>query len=94
MYVSLTLLRLTITNNKQEDVLQLVDLSESIRRERRDRFREVERELERQERRDKDREEWERTERRRERDPPYDDEDGRWREGVGEEDLDGVWIMI
>ena len=60
---------------KKEDVLQLVNLSESIRRERRERIREIERERERLERRDKDREEWEmveRTERRRER--PYDDE--------------------
>jgi hypothetical protein len=61
----------------QEDVLQLVNISESIRRERRERIREIERERERLERRDKDREEWEmveRTERRRERDRPFDDE--------------------
>lgn len=66
-----------LTYLRYEDVLQLVNLSESIRRERRERLREIERERERLERRDKDREEWEmveRTERRRERDRPYDDE--------------------
>lgn len=62
---------------KQEDVLQLVNLSETIRRDRRERIREIERERERLERRDRDREEWEiveRSERRRERDRPYEDE--------------------
>lgn len=66
-----------LTYLRYEDVLQLVNLSESIRRDRRERIREIERERERLERRDKDREEWEmveRTERRRERDRPYDDE--------------------
>ena len=62
---------------QQEDVLKLVEMSESIRRERRDRIREIERERERLERRDRDREEWEmveRSERRRDRDRSFDDE--------------------
>jgi len=66
-----------LTYLRYEDVLKLVEMSESIRRERRDRIREIERERERLERRDRDREEWEmveRSERRRDRDRSFDDE--------------------
>jgi hypothetical protein len=58
----------------QEDVLELVQLSEDIRRERQDRIREIQRERDRIEKRDRDREEWERSERRRERDSGFQDE--------------------
>ncbi|PBP21763.1 conserved glutamic acid rich protein [Diplocarpon rosae] len=51
---------------RYEDVLELVQLSEIIRRERQDRLREIQRERER--------EEWERRERRRERDSGFADE--------------------
>jgi hypothetical protein len=59
----------------QEDVLQIVQLSEQIRRERQGRIMEIERERARIERRGREREEWERSERRRLRAvPQYDDE--------------------
>jgi hypothetical protein len=58
----------------QEDVLQLVQLSEQIRRERQDRIREIERERLRIERKEREREEWERAERRRPRDDGYEEE--------------------
>lgn len=58
----------------QEDVLELVSLSETIRRERQDRIREIQRERDRLERRDRERDEWERRERRRERDSGFSDE--------------------
>ncbi|TAQ83105.1 hypothetical protein B7494_g8570 [Chlorociboria aeruginascens] len=62
-----------------EDVLELVQLSDHIRRERQDRLREIERERIRMEKRERERDEWERAERRRERDAykngyGYDDE--------------------
>ncbi|TVY13658.1 hypothetical protein LARI1_G008124 [Lachnellula arida] len=60
---------------KYEDVLELVKITEKIRRERQERIREIERERERIERRDRERDEWERFDRRKEREvPPYDDE--------------------
>jgi hypothetical protein len=59
---------------EQEDVLELVQLSEVIRRERRERIREIERERERFERREREREEWERRERMRLRDGVFEDE--------------------
>ncbi|KAI6714764.1 hypothetical protein JHW43_002732 [Diplocarpon mali] len=59
---------------RYEDVLELVQLSEIIRRERQDRLREIQRERERMERRAYEREEWERRERRRERDSGFADE--------------------
>jgi hypothetical protein len=59
----------------KEDVLQLVKLSEQIRRERQERIREIERERARMEKREREREEWERMERRRSRAlPEYEDE--------------------
>ncbi|KAH8593962.1 hypothetical protein B0O99DRAFT_652901 [Bisporella sp. PMI_857] len=54
-----------------EDVLQLVQLSEQIHRDRQHRLREIERERIRMEKRDR---EWDRAERRRSRHAPYDDE--------------------
>jgi len=48
-----------------EDVLQLVQLSETIRRERQHRIREIERERAHMERKEREREAWERAERRR-----------------------------
>ncbi|CAG8975022.1 hypothetical protein HYALB_00012190 [Hymenoscyphus albidus] len=59
---------------RYEDVLELVEVSEQIRRDRQHRIREIERERERFERRAREREEWERAERRRDRDSGYDDE--------------------
>ncbi|KAG9232266.1 hypothetical protein BJ875DRAFT_90146 [Amylocarpus encephaloides] len=59
---------------RYEDVLELVQLSEHIKKERQHRLREIERERERFERRAREREDWERLERRRERDCHYDDE--------------------
>ncbi|EKD14379.1 conserved glutamic acid rich protein [Drepanopeziza brunnea f. sp. 'multigermtubi' MB_m1] len=59
---------------RYEDVLELVQLSETIRRERQDRIREIQRERERIERRNHERDEWERRERRWERDPGFSDE--------------------
>ncbi|RDL41452.1 Conserved glutamic acid rich protein [Venustampulla echinocandica] len=53
---------------RYEDVLELVKISEHIRRERQHRIREIERERERFEKRARERVEWERAERRRERD--------------------------
>ena len=58
----------------QEEVEALVALSKQIRRERRDRIRDIQRERERLERREREREEWERSERRRERDSDFQDE--------------------
>ncbi|KIN08101.1 hypothetical protein OIDMADRAFT_100009 [Oidiodendron maius Zn] len=52
---------------RYEDVLQIVQLSEQIRRERQTRIYEIERERVRIERRDRERDEWERAERRRAR---------------------------
>jgi len=57
-----------------EDVLQLVTLSEKIRRDRHQRLREIERERLRLEKRAREREEWERMERRRSRHAGFDDE--------------------
>lgn len=51
-----------------------MSLSESIRHERRQRARQIEREREHFERRDREREEYERRERRRIRDSGYEDE--------------------
>ncbi|KAF7915496.1 uncharacterized protein EAE98_011099 [Botrytis deweyae] len=59
---------------RYQDVEELVALSETVRRERQDRIREIERERIRIERREKERDDWERAERRRERDSGYDDE--------------------
>ncbi|RAL68554.1 hypothetical protein DID88_007279 [Monilinia fructigena] len=59
---------------RYQDVEELVALSETVRRERQDRIREIERERVRIERREKERDDWERAERRRERDMGYDDE--------------------
>ncbi|QSZ37165.1 hypothetical protein DSL72_009259 [Monilinia vaccinii-corymbosi] len=59
---------------RYQDVEELVALSETVRRERQDRIREIERERVRSERREKERDDWERAERRRDRDPVYDDE--------------------
>ncbi|TVY44642.1 hypothetical protein LSUB1_G001832 [Lachnellula subtilissima] len=60
---------------KYEDVLELVKVTEKIRRERQERIREIERERERIERRDRERDEWERFSKRKEREvPAYDDE--------------------
>ncbi|KAF4634860.1 hypothetical protein G7Y89_g3233 [Cudoniella acicularis] len=63
---------------RYEDVLELVKLSEQIRRERQHHIAEVERERERFERREREREEWERSARRRDRkrdsETVYDDE--------------------
>ena len=58
----------------QEDVLELVSLSETIRRERQERIREIQRERDRLEHRARERDEWERRERRRERDSGFSDE--------------------
>lgn len=58
----------------QEDVLRLVQLSEDIRRERKHRIHEIERERLAMEKRERQRIEWERMERRRERNSGYDDE--------------------
>jgi len=63
-----------ILTTPQEDVLELVQLSERIRRERQNRIREIERERERFERKERERDEWERFDRRKEREAPYDDE--------------------
>ncbi len=60
--------------SSQEDVLELVQLSETIRRERQDRLREIQRERDRLEHRNRERDEWERRERRRERDSGFSDE--------------------
>lgn len=59
---------------RYEDVLELVQLSETIRRERRERIREIERERERFERRERERDDWERHDRRRQRDGGFEDE--------------------
>jgi hypothetical protein len=59
---------------RYEDVLELVQLSEDIRRERQDRIREIQRERDRLEKRDRERDEWERSERRRERESGFQDE--------------------
>jgi hypothetical protein len=61
-------------NPKQDEVEELVALSKQIRRERRERIRELQREREKMERRERDREEWERAERRRERESGFSDE--------------------
>ncbi|PVH86392.1 hypothetical protein DL98DRAFT_13495 [Cadophora sp. DSE1049] len=59
---------------RYEDVLELVSLSETIRRERQERIREIQRERDRLEHRARERDEWERRERRRERDSGFSDE--------------------
>lgn len=59
---------------KYEDVLELVQLSETIRRERQDRLRDIEKERIRIERAQRERDEWERRERRRERESGFVDE--------------------
>jgi len=59
---------------RYDEVEQLVALSKHIRRERRDRIRDIQREREKMERRERDREEWERAERRRERESGFSDE--------------------
>lgn len=68
-YVSLltSIINRAHANKRQEDVLELVQLTDVIRRERRHRLREIEREREIFERRERDREEWERRDRRRDR---------------------------
>ncbi|KAM3084588.1 hypothetical protein ACMFMF_001943 [Clarireedia jacksonii] len=57
---------------RYQDVEELVALSETIRRERQDRLRDIERERIRIERRERERDDWERAERRRDRE--FDDE--------------------
>ncbi len=52
----------------------MVQLSETIRRERQDRLRDIEKERLRLERAQRDREDWDRRERRRERDSGFVDE--------------------
>jgi hypothetical protein len=64
----------TKLTTRQDEVEQLVALSKHIRRERRDRIRDIQREREKMERRERDREEWERAERRRERESGFSDE--------------------
>lgn len=59
---------------RYEDVLEIVQLSEKIRRERQRRVKEIERERERVTIKEKERDEWEGFDRRREREAPYDDE--------------------
>ncbi|PMD19864.1 hypothetical protein NA56DRAFT_189413 [Hyaloscypha hepaticicola] len=59
---------------RYDEVEELVALSKQIRRERRERIRELQREREKMERRERDREEWERAERRRERESGFSDE--------------------
>jgi hypothetical protein len=64
----------TNAHAQQDEVEELVALSKQIRRERRDRIRDIQREREKMERRERDREEWERAERRREREGGFSDE--------------------
>jgi len=59
---------------RYDEVEELVALSKQIRRERRDRIRDIQREREKMERREREREEWERSDRRRERDGNFQDE--------------------
>jgi len=77
-YVSHLLLVPLILKQKlipiKDEVEELVALSKQIRRERRDRIRDIQREREKIERRERDREEWERSERRREREGGFQDE--------------------
>ncbi len=66
-------MKLALTPTKEE-IEELVALSRAIRRERRDRIRNIQRERENIDRREREREEWERSERRRERDSGFQDE--------------------
>jgi hypothetical protein len=59
---------------RYDEVEELVALSKQIKRERKERIRDIQREREKMERRERDREEWERAERRRERDSGFSDE--------------------